>query len=44
MKLEQGLLKRFMLKLKYWNINNKKQKKSQKFSKEPIKRLPALSS
>ena len=31
MKLEQGLLKRFMLKLNYWNINNKKQKNHTSF-------------
>ncbi len=27
MKIEQGLLARFMLKLNYWNLNNEKEKK-----------------
>ena len=31
MKTEKGLLKRFMLKLNYWNINNKKQKNHTNF-------------
>ena len=33
MKIEQGLLRRFMLKLNHWNIKNKK--KSHKFLKVP---------
>ena len=36
MKIEQGLLRRFMLKLNHWNIKNKKRKKSHKFLKVPV--------
>jgi len=35
MKIELGLLSRFMLKLNYWNIKNENKKKSHKFLKEP---------
>ena len=34
MKIEQGLLARFMLKLNYWNLNNEKKKITQVL-KEP---------
>ena len=30
MKIEQGLLRRFMLKLNHWNIKNKKKNKKEK--------------
>jgi len=31
MKIEQGLLARFMLKLNYWNLNNEKEKNHTSF-------------
>lgn len=33
MKIEQGLLARFMLKLNYWNLNNEKEKITQVFER-----------
>ena len=37
MEIEQGLLRRFMLKLNHWNIKNKKEKITQVFESAWLK-------